>query len=186
VARLTGADDIEMIWEAEDGLDGLARMEADAPDVLIIDIQLPDINGLEVARIARRTHPHLAILFITGYDCEEYAASASRMGASGCLPKTLRASELITAVRRAGTRPSDPLNFDGSSLPKPPGLMSLTRREREVLRLIGQGHRNATIASSLVVTEKTVEFHITNILRKLGVSSRSQAAIRAREVDSRL
>ncbi|MFG3004519.1 response regulator [Streptomyces calvus] len=186
--------DIEVVGQAVDGLDAVAQVAELAPDVVLMDIRMPELGGIEAtARITTAT-PHIKVLVLTTFDLDEYVYEALRAGASGFLLKDASAEQLAEAVRvvaagdallapgitrrliaefsRLDARPRTPLRQR---------VGDLTERETEVLALIAQGLSNAEIAVRLVVAEQTVKTHVGRILVKLGLRDRTQAAVFAYE-----
>ncbi|MFD5030445.1 response regulator [Streptomyces sp. NPDC058405] len=186
---------IEVVGQAVDGLDALAKVAELAPDVVLMDIRMPELGGIEATR--RITQPPGAtvkVLVLTTFDLDEYVYEALRAGASGFLLKDASAAELAQAVRvvAAGDALLAPnitkrLIAEFSRMtgaPRPPlkdRVGDLTERETEVLSLIAQGLSNAEIAVRLVVAEQTVKTHVSRILVKLGLRDRTQVAVFAYE-----
>lgn len=186
-AVLQSAADIEIVGEGENGADAL-RLVADLhPNVLALDVQLPDINGLEVTRRLRQQGTSTAILILTAHDDQQTIFGLLESGAVGYVLKDEALETLVNAVRVAarGETWLSP-SVAGQVVRRavagvPPGgeeaLSALTPREVEVLRLIGRGLDNTAIAQELVLTKRTVQNHISNIYGKLGVSSRAEAVL---------
>ncbi len=186
--------DIEVVGQAVDGLDAVAQVGELAPDVVLMDIRMPELGGIEAtARITSAT-PDVRVLVLTTFDLDEYVYEALRAGASGFLLKDASAEQLAEAVRvvAAGDALLAPgvtrrLIAEFSRLdPRPRTPLrqrvgELTERETEVLALIAQGLSNAEIALRLVVAEQTVKTHVGRILVKLGLRDRTQAAVFAYE-----
>jgi DNA-binding NarL/FixJ family response regulator len=188
VLEATGA--IEIVAEAGDGAEAIAAAEAHRPDVILMDIRMPGIDGIE----ATRRLPRHRILVLTTFGLDEYIVEALRAGASGFMTKDAPAAELVAAVRAvaAGDAVLSPaitrqlLDRVARRLPSASGTSagataSLTEREREVLQLVAGGMSNAEIAAALVVAEPTVKSHVSNLLGKLGLRDRVQAVIYAYE-----
>ena len=188
--------DIEVVGQAVDGLDAVAQAEGLAPDVVLMDIRMPQLGGIEATRrITAQPGSTVKILVLTTFDLDEYVYEALRAGASGFLLKDASAAELAQAVRvvAAGEALLAPnitkrLIAEFSRISEGPRLPplrdrvgDLTERETEVLALIAQGLSNAEIAGRLVVAEQTVKTHVSRILVKLGLRDRTQAAIFAYE-----
>ena len=192
---LAGLDDVAVVGQAADGLEAVRVVEETRPDVVLMDVRMPGIDGIEATRRIRAAAvdelPRVVIL--TTFDLDEYVFAAFRAGASGFLLKDAPRERILEAVRRAA---------DGDALvapsvtrrliehfvsPQPsravpvPGLDELTPREAEVLELIGRGLSNRELAERLVVSEKTVKTHVGRILAKLGLRDRVQAVILAYE-----
>ncbi|MEF9905315.1 response regulator transcription factor [Streptomyces sp. P9-A2] len=186
--------DIEVIGQAVDGLDAVAQVADLAPDVVLMDIRMPELGGIEATRRITAATPHIRVLVLTTFDLDEYVYEALRAGASGFLLKDASSDQLAEAVRvvAAGEALLAPgitrrLIAEFARLedrPRPPlreRVGALTERETEVLGLIAQGLSNAEIAARLVVAEQTVKTHVGRILVKLGLRDRTQAAVFAYE-----
>ncbi|OIJ95041.1 DNA-binding response regulator [Streptomyces sp. MUSC 14] len=186
--------DIEVIGQAVDGLDAIARTAELAPDVVLMDIRMPELGGLEATQRITVEHPAVKVLVLTTFDLDEYVYEALRAGASGFLLKDASADKLAEAVRvvAAGDALLAPgitrrliaefSRMDGRNrVPLKQRIGDLTERETEVLALIAQGLSNAEIAERLVVAEQTVKTHVGRILVKLGLRDRTQAAVFAFE-----
>ncbi|MFI5796881.1 response regulator [Streptomyces sp. NPDC051677] len=185
---------IEVIGQAVDGLDAVAKVGELTPDVVLMDIRMPELNGIDATHRITLAHPHIKVLVLTTFDLDEYVYDALRAGASGFLLKDASADQLAEAVRvvAAGDALLAPgitrkLIAEFSRLegkPRAPlkeRIGDLTERETEVLTLIAQGLSNAEIASHLVVAEQTVKTHVGRVLVKLGLRDRTQAAVFAYE-----
>ncbi|EFE68120.1 two-component system regulator [Streptomyces viridosporus ATCC 14672] len=186
--------DIEVVGQAVDGLDAVARVAELAPDVVLMDIRMPELGGIEATRRITTATPHIKVLVLTTFDLDEYVYEALRAGASGFLLKDASADQLAEAVRvvAAGDAMLAPgitrrLIAEFSRLAPEPRtplkerVGDLTERETEVLALIARGLSNAEIAVRLVVAEQTVKTHVGRILVKLGLRDRTQAAVFAYE-----
>ncbi|MDX2596193.1 MULTISPECIES: response regulator transcription factor [Streptomyces] len=186
--------DIEVIGQAVDGRDAVAKVAELAPDVVLMDIRMPELGGIEATRLITADHPGIRVLVLTTFDLDEYVYEALRAGAAGFLLKDASADQLAEAVRvvAAGDALLAPgitrrliaefSRLDGSPrLPLRQRVGELTERETEVLALIAQGLSNAEIAGRLVVAEQTVKTHVGRILVKLGLRDRTQAAVFAYE-----
>ncbi|CAL9492287.1 response regulator transcription factor [Streptomyces sp. Tu 3180] len=185
---------IEVVGQAVDGLDAVAQVAGLAPDVVLMDIRMPELDGIEATRRITAATPHVRVLVLTTFDLDEYVYEALRAGASGFLLKDASADQLAEAVRvvAAGDALLAPgitrrLIAEFSRLDPSPRtplkerVGSLTERETEVLALIARGLSNAEIAARLVVAEQTVKTHVGRILVKLGLRDRTQAAVFAYE-----
>ncbi|MEV6131629.1 response regulator transcription factor [Streptomyces violaceusniger] len=196
---LNAQPDIEVVGEAVDGRQAIAQVAALRPDVVLMDIRMPELNGLEATREIVAADADAKVLVLTTFDLDEYVYQALRSGASGFLLKDASARQLGEAVRvvAAGEALLAPTvtkrlitTFSrigeaaglGGPLPSPQGrLAELTERENEVLVLVAQGCSNAEIATRLIVAESTVKTHVSRILVKLGLRDRTQAAVFAYE-----
>jgi DNA-binding NarL/FixJ family response regulator len=189
---LAGEPDITVIGEAADGVEAVELARALAPDVVLMDIRMPNVDGLAAARQIL-TAGGCRVLILTTFDADEYVYETLRMGASGFLLKDAPPDQLIGAVRcvAAGNALIDPSitrrligRFAHAVRPsalQPPQLRDLTARELDVLRLVAKGLANAEIAAELVVEESTVKTHVSRILLKLGLRDRVQAVVIAYE-----
>jgi DNA-binding NarL/FixJ family response regulator len=186
--------DIDVIGQAVDGLDAVAKVAELTPDVVLMDIRMPELGGIEATRRITAESPQIKVLVLTTFDLDEYVYEALRAGASGFLLKDASVDQLAEAVRvvAAGDALLAPgitrrLISEFSRLDKRPRaplkerVGDLTERETEVLALIAQGLSNAEIASHLVVAESTIKTHVSRILVKLGLRDRTQAAVFAYE-----
>ena len=192
-AILEVQDDLEVVGEAEDGDEAVALARELRPDVVLMDIRMPGIDGIEATRRLLREGDAPRILMLTTFDLDEYVYEAMKAGASGFLLKDAPRDQLVGAVRTvaAGDALLAPAlvrrlieDFVRRPAPgaRPPAeLGDLTEREREVLTLIAHGLANAEIAARLFVSEATVRTHVTHILAKLGLRDRVQAVVLAYE-----
>ncbi|MDG4858587.1 response regulator transcription factor [Streptomyces sp. T-3] len=191
---LNAEDGIEVVGQAVDGLDAIAKVAELGPDVVLMDIRMPELSGIEATRrITEVPGATVKVLVLTTFDLDEYVYEALRAGASGFLLKDASADQLAEAVRvvAAGEALLAPnitkrliAEFSRLGAPRAPTkdrLDGLTERETEVLSLIAQGLSNAEIAGQLVVAEQTVKTHVGRILVKLGLRDRTQAAVFAYE-----
>jgi DNA-binding NarL/FixJ family response regulator len=191
---LNAMPDIEVVGEAVDGRGAIAQVAALHPDVVLMDIRMPELNGIEATREIVAADADAKVLVLTTFDLDEYVYQALRAGASGFLLKDASARQLAEGVRvvAAGDALLAPTvtkrlitEFTKlSDAPRQPSLAQvgeLTERETEVLVLIAQGLSNAEIASRLVVAESTIKTHVSRILVKLGLRDRTQAAVFAYE-----
>jgi DNA-binding NarL/FixJ family response regulator len=191
---LEARDDMEVVGEAGDGAEAVELVERLAPDVVLMDVRMPDVDGIEATRRIVASGSPARIVILTTYDVDEYVFSALRAGASGFLLKDVRPAELTEAVRVVAR--GDALLAPGVTrrlldrfagvLPdgdaRPAGLDELTEREVEVLRFVALALSNAEIAARLVLTEATVKTHVSAVLRKLGLRDRVQAVVFAYDV----
>ncbi len=196
---LDAEDDLEVVGEASDGAAALTQARALRPDVVLMDVRMPGMNGIDATERIVAEHPDLRVLVLTTFDLDEYAFAALRAGASGFLLKDSEPEALVAAIRTvaAGDAVVAPrvtrrmLELFASRLPvrrtdAPPDqtdarIALLTPREVEVLRAIARGLSNGEIAAEFVVSETTVKTHVGNVLAKLGVRDRVQAVILAYE-----
>lgn len=189
--------DLEVVGEASDGKQAIALARAVAPDVVLLDVNMPNIDGLEVARTIKLHLPRTGIILMTAYDDEEQLFQAIKVGASAFFLKDVHPSELLDGIRRAAageylinesvlTRPLvasrvlkqfRDLSVAGHEVE--PLFVPLSAREIEVLDYIARGNSNKEIARALKISDQTVKNHITSILRKLAVNDRTQAVVYA-------
>jgi DNA-binding NarL/FixJ family response regulator len=191
-AMLTGQRGLEVVGEASNGREALALCRRMQPDLALIDVRMPEMDGLATCRSIKQECPATSVILITVYEKSEYLIEALKAGAAGFVLKDITQPELITSVRRVLRRESllnsdvvvrllGDLEGETSSreelLPK-----QLSEREYEVLRLLAQGKTNPEIAQELTISVGTVKIHVEHILAKLRVSDRTQAAVRASEL----
>ncbi len=181
-------EDIEIVGEVGDGEEAIQAAEQLEPDVILMDIAMPKLNGIEATRRIKESHPSISILVLTAYDNEEFIFALLEAGAAGYLLKNVQGTQLLNAIRAV---------YDGESVLHPTiakkvlsrlllgkekrleeerGVL-LTERELEVLRLGAEGLANKQIAAELFLGERTVQTHWRNIFNKLGISSRTEAII---------
>jgi DNA-binding NarL/FixJ family response regulator len=192
-AILSAKPEIEVVGEAENGADAIALAQRRRPDVILMDIRMPVLDGVEATRRLVSQGSPARILVLTTFDLDEYVHAAIRAGASGFLLKDVTPAQLLEAIRivAAGDALLAPsvtrrlLERFATTLPLGDGsseaLAELTGRETEVLVLVASGRSNAEIAADLVLSEATVKTHISSVLRKLGLRDRVQAVIFAYE-----
>ena len=190
-ALLKSVPEAELVGEAATGDEAVASARGAQPDVVLMDIQMPGVNGIEATRQILSTSPHTAILMLTMFEDDDVVFAAMRAGARGYLLKGADQAEILRALQAvaSGEAIFGPaiatrmMSYFATRQPDTPPeiLPELTDREREILALIAQGVRNPDIAQRLVLSPKTVRNHISNIFSKLQVADRVQAAIRARE-----
>lgn len=188
-AILSTAPQIEVVGLAHDGAEALELTASAHPDVVLMDLKMPILNGVQATRDIRARFPDVRVLVLTTYDLDEWIFDAIRAGASGYLLKDAPREALLAAVEgtAAGKTYVDPSVAGrlfahvahGTPSPASPLLESLTEREREVLGLLGRGLSNADIAGHLRVAEGTVRNHVSAILGKLDLADRTQAALLA-------
>jgi len=178
--------DINVVGEASDGAEALAKMSVLAPQLILMDVRMERMSGIEACREIKSLYPDVSILMITSYTDNEAVLASMLAGASGYLLKNLSRAELLRSIRLVASGQSllDPelvkqatsrltaLASSGSQTQRG----ELTEREREVLVLIARGYTNKQIANTLIVTEKTARNHVSHILEKLGLARRSEAA----------
>ena len=186
---LEAREDIEIVGEAEDGGEAVELALRFEPDVILMDVRMPRLDGVEATRRLTAAGSRARVVILTTFDLDEYVHEAIRAGASGFLLKDVQPAQLVDAVRvvAAGEALLAPtvtrrLLDRFASLPDekaPPSLEGLTARELEILRLVAGGLSNAEIAEQLVVTEATVKTHVSSVLRKLHLRDRVQAVVLA-------
>jgi DNA-binding NarL/FixJ family response regulator len=189
---LKSEPDMEVVGEAVDGRDTVAKAERLAPDVVLMDIRMPGLDGIEATRRINGSDDPPRVLMLTTFDSDEYVYEALRAGASAFLLKDAPEHQLLSAIRVVADGGSlfapsvtrrliERFAEQGHPGERPPALEELTPREVEVLQLIARGCSNREIASELVVSEHTTKTHVTSLLRKLGLSNRVQAVVLAYE-----
>ena len=180
VAILSTQSDFEIVAEAASGEEAVRLAASKKPDIILVDLEMPDMDGVEVIRRVKAEDPGVQAIVFTAFDTDERILGAVKAGATGYLLKGAPRDELFRAIRLAR---------QGGSLLQPlvasrllqhvanvhPEIPALTAREVEVLRLLAQGKTNKEIAESLVITERTVKFHVSSILDKLGAGNRTEA-----------
>jgi len=186
---LAGEDDIEVVAEASNGLEAIEKAARFDPTVVLMDIRMPELDGLEATRRILAADGSARILILTTFDLDEYVYEALRAGASGFVLKDDSPEQLITAIRTvaAGDALLSPTvtrrviqKFAGMPRPAPPeDLDDLSERERDVFRLVACGLSNVEIGQELFISETTVKTHVTHILAKLGLRDRVQAVVLA-------
>lgn len=190
-ALLTTLDDIEVVGEATSGAQAIELAERLQPDVILMDIQMPDMNGIEATRRIVSDSPHIRVLIVTMFEDDASVFNALRAGARGYVLKDAADEEMARAIRAIGSGEAifSPaivprlIEFFSAQRPAVPRELfpQLTEREREILQLIAQGRSNAQIAQQLTLSAKTVSNYISNIFSKLQVADRAQAIVRARD-----
>jgi DNA-binding NarL/FixJ family response regulator len=189
---LEAEDDLEVVGEASDGLEAVAAVDELRPDVVLMDVRMPNLDGVEATARIVQAHPDTRVLVLTTFDLDEYLFAALRAGASGFLLKDTPPEQLVEAIRivahgEALLAPSVTKRVIEAfaTAPAPPpsnaGFGDLTDREHVVLRLVAKGLSNAEIAHELYLSETTVKTHVGRVLMKLGVRDRVQAVVAAYE-----
>ena len=179
--------DFQVVGSAQDGAEALELAGKKSPDLILMDLKMPGMNGIEATREIRKKYPHIKILVLTTYDDDEWVFDAIRAGASGYLLKDTPRQKIIEAIRGTvdGKSFVDPvvagklLNQVANNQTQPASILTdkLTERELDVLRLLAKGMTNTDIAGTLHLSEGTVRNHVSAILEKLNVSDRTQAAV---------
>ncbi|MGI8855881.1 MAG: response regulator [Thermomicrobiales bacterium] len=179
--------DMELVGEAQNGREAVALVETLAPDVVLMDLLMPQMNGIEATVAIKAAHPEIQVLILTTFLEDARVAEAIQAGAVGFLLKEVEIDDLVRAVRGAA-RGEPQLHPDAARMlmglatrpkhvPEPPAL--LTERERDVIALLAEGQSNKQIARELSISETTVKGHVANILGKLELADRTQAAVYA-------
>jgi len=180
-------DDFEVVGEAGTVEEAMQRIATDVPDVAVLDVRLPDGNGVELCRDLRSEFPGLACLMLTSFDDDEALFEAIMAGAAGYVLKQVKGSDIVNAVREVGagrslldpamtSRVIDRLRTGSSTDPR---LASLSPQERKILDLLAEGKTNRQIATEMYLAEKTVKNYVSNLLTKMGMSRRTEAAVYA-------
>ena len=182
-----------MVGQASNGKEAIELAEQLRPEVVLLDINMPGMNGIEVAKILKKKQPSLGLLILTIHDDESYVNEMIRIGANGYLLKDAELSQVVRAIKQVAAGESvypahlmekvmehyHQLEIEYGRLQTTAAFNELTARELEVLRCIVEGMSNKEIASSLEISEKTVKNHVTSVFRKLDVEDRTQAAVYA-------
>jgi two-component system, NarL family, response regulator DevR len=192
-ALLEANEGITVVGEAGTVAEALARIPPTKPDVAVLDVRLPDGSGVEVCREVRSQHPEIACVMLTSYADDEALIASVMAGAAGYVLKQVGSGDLVDAVRRAGAGQSllDPALTErvlarlreGPAVD--PRIASLTPQERRILDLIAEGYTNRQIAETMFLAEKTVKNYVSNLLAKLGMERRTQAATFAARLEER-
>lgn len=195
-AMLSIEPDLEVVGTADNGEVAIQQVEALEPDVVLMDVRMPVMNGSEATHIITQRFPNVKVLVVSTYDDDEYIAQSIKAGAKGYLLKDMPSKELAEAIRlvnrgyaqlapglleRLISQKATDTNIKPSSS-APKELADLTSREIEILQLIGKGASNRDIATELFISESTVKSHITNIFNRLNLKNRSQVAIYANSI----
>jgi DNA-binding NarL/FixJ family response regulator len=189
---LKAEPDVEVVGEAADGREAVAKTATHRPDVVLMDVRMPEMNGIEATRLIATGDGAPRVLVLTTFDRDEYVYEALRAGASAFLLKDAPEHQLLAAIRVVADGGSlfspsitrrliEQFAAGGAGTPPPTELEDLTARELEVLRLVARGLSNAEISSELVVSEHTTKTHVASILQKLGLRNRVQAVVLAYE-----
>ena len=190
VALLDSFPEIEVLATVEDGLQAVESAAKLQPDVILMDLQMPKVNGIEATRQIIQTSPHIGVIVVTMFEDDDSVFAAMRAGARGYILKGADQNDMIRAIQAVarGEALFGPsiatrlMNYFTPTVQSPPqAFPELTDREREILELIAQGLNNAEISARLSISMKTVRNHVSNIFNKLQVTDRVQAAIQARE-----
>jgi len=194
-AMFESEPDIELVGEAATGLEAVSLAGQLLPDVALMDIRMPDLDGIEATRRVIAESPNTRVLVVTMFEDDDSVLAAMRAGARGYVVKGMRSSDAIRAIRAvaAGEAIFSPaiasrllsMLAEASPAARPAVFPELTERERQTLELIAQGHKNAVIAERLHLSPKTVRNYVTSIFDKLQLADRSQAIVKAREAGLR-
>jgi DNA-binding NarL/FixJ family response regulator len=190
---LEANEGFEVVGEAATAAEALSRIPPTRPDVAILDVRLPDGSGVEVCREVRSSHPEIACLMLTSYADDEALFASIMAGAAGYVLKQVGGDDLVESIRRAGSGQSllDPvltqrvLDRINTGPAEDPRLASLSPQERRILELITDGRTNRQIGETMFLAEKTVKNYVSNLLAKLGMERRTQAASFAARLDER-
>ena len=189
---LEAEDDLEVVGEAGTAEEALRRVPATSPQVAVLDVRLPDGDGVEVCRDIRSRHPEISCLMLTSFADDEALFAAIMAGAAGYVLKQVKGADLVDAVRRVARGESllDPAVTQRvferlRTRPEDDELASLTEQERRILELISEGLTNRQIGERMFLAEKTVKNYVSNVLSKLGMSRRTEAAAYAARLAER-
>ena len=184
-------DDLEVVGEAGTAEEAYGRIPATRPDVAVLDVRLPDGDGIEVCRDIRSKHPEIQCLMLTSFADDEALFAAIMAGADGYLLKQVKGTDLVGGIRRVGSGESllDPALtervLERLRTPEDDELSALTSQERRILDLIAEGLTNRQIGERMFLAEKTVKNYVSNLLSKLGMSRRTEAAVFAARLSER-
>ncbi|MDR5045384.1 response regulator transcription factor [Bacillus thuringiensis] len=188
---LSTQEDLELVGEANNGKEALVKVGETTPDVILMDLYMPEMDGVEATAYIKKEYPNVKVIVLTSFSDQAHVLPALRAGASGYILKDVEPDQLVEAIRSAykgniQLHPDIANALLSQTLPveekeKEPSIQVdvLTARENEVLQLLAKGMSNKEVASVLVITEKTVKAHVSSILSKLNLSDRTQAALYA-------
>lgn len=196
---LSTQPDLVLVGEATNGQEALDQVNALSPDVVLLDLNMPVLNGIETTKQLKRSHPNVKVIVLTSFSDQDHVLPAIRAGANGYLLKDIEPEELVRAIHRVhqgqvelhSEAAEQLMNLVANSEPRASSIPNsstlilgytpdeLTKREQEVLQLIACGKSNKEISTALMITEKTVKTHVSHLLDKLGLADRTQAAIYA-------
>lgn len=181
-------EDIQVIGEASNGIEAVKLAKELNPDIVLMDLEMPEMNGIEATRLIKQEHPHIHIMMLTSFSDQDHVIPALEAGASGYQLKDIEPDELVRTIKKVlnGENQLHPKatshllsHMTSKSTKESRAINELTKREMDVLEEIARGKSNKEIASALFITEKTVKTHVSNILSKLDLQDRTQAALYA-------
>ncbi len=179
---------IRVIGEAANGEEAVRLTEELGPDLVLMDVSMPRLNGIEATKIIKQKHPSVAVLVLTAYDDDQYVFALLQAGAAGYILKDAHGDEVVSAVRAVASGESVLApsiarkvlsRFSAPAQPPPSSTNALTEREMDVLRLVARGESNKMIADGLHLSSRTVQGHLSSIFSKFGVASRTEAVLHA-------
>lgn len=188
---LSTQEDLELVGEANNGQEALMKVEETQPDIVLMDLYMPEMDGIEATACIKKEYPNVKVLVLTSFSDQAHVLPALKAGASGYILKDVEPDQLVEAIHSAykgniqlhpdiaSSLLSQTLPQEEAEVPSNIHVDVLTARENEVLQLLAKGMSNKEIASVLVITEKTVKAHVSSILSKLQLSDRTQAALYA-------